>query len=543
MISKCRGWNHYIDFRETPVSLKIDVKSYPDEEYGKIINFEMCIKDKTVDGSSKEELLLQFKNLAKDLKVKSKYTKEVLIIWTNNLNKIYGFFKEYITDNFANLYITLFDVLEFRDITVWNKELKSKQLIEWNLYIKKLYRDVFIPAKYFYITPNQIVRRQLKKTDTTLAKELYPENYDQYKYLRSALFGGLCYCPYPGLIIEEPMIEIDLTSAYIFDLICCKHVVSKPKYVPSQFWEYYLTSDTRTSLGYYEIKFANYSNRTQCFRNEDGYHIDKGEQTQRFVMNSIDLKFFLSTITVLNVECLCLEEYEMGYLPKDVINILVEEYSKKYTIDKDKQQELYKLQKKILNGIYGDTIRVIDEESFYRERKDAYLAPQWGIWTTSYCKKYLYELASKLDGWYYSDTDSIFCKDKPENRKLIEEFNKKIQTIVENACKDLDLSPLQLHMLGQFKIEAEIKKFRALACKEYMYTTKDDQFIVKAAGCDKNNEELDERLYEASKIPIGTRMFWNFGEDSYYEYPLKDEQVEMMMVAQMAAYNKERDQL
>lgn len=534
MLSRCRGNNNFIDFNDKPGILKIDVESYPDEERGVIKKWEYNF-DNTEAGFDIGSLTELFSKLnQKCIDEQQKY-KRSLVIWTDNLKKIEGFFSKYITEDFKGIYLGM-DHLEFRDIHTWKKNI-SDNIYEWKSFVEELYKNVFIPKKYMYITPNQIVRKEIQHSDTSLAKEIYPESYNEVEFMRQALFGGLCYCPYPGLTIEEPMLALDIRSAYIFDMICCKHIVTRPNEVNPEHWEYYLSSDTKTSLGYYKIKFANWSNRTQCFKDEFGHRLPKGEQTQTFVMNNIDLKFFLSLVTVLKVECLYLEEYTLGYLPKDLINILIKNYELKYQIDETIYPELYKLQKVKLNGIFGDSIRKTDKEDFWKDKKNAYMFPGWGIWTSSYCKKYLYELASKIDGWYYSDTDSIYCKDTPENRQAMKEFNEKIQDMILDFCNNHDIDSSKLQGLGQFKIEAEIIKFKALACKEYMYTTKDGKFIVKAAGCDKQSQVLDNSLYEKDKIPVGKRTFWDINNDSYYEYDLWNEDAEAMIEMAMLLEN------
>lgn len=542
MLVKDKGYGNVSVYQETGAGLQFDIGLVIKNnsiERGIIKDWELVIGDYEVVGYGIESLTDEFHHIIKlfDLKQYSKCKKDILVIYVDNLNKIRGYFRNLITEDFTH-YVQLLNFLEFRDITPWKEIHNAKEIAD---YAQFLINEIFIPNRYFYITVPQSVRKRLAKAckdeKNNIAKDIYPETYCRYGVLKMALFGGLCFCPYPNLIIEEPMIEIDLDSAYIFDFLVEKHCMSAAKEEDPNNWEYFLESNTRTSLGKYTIKYACSTNKAHCYKNYKGENVAYGEHTDTFIFTDIDLKIFMSLVTILSIDCDYLTSYELDNLPKYMRDTLVTEYVKKEQLKlKGKEDESYLVQKAALNSIYGSTIRNIDNISDYKkDYKDACICPQWGIWTTAYCKKYLLSLATKIDGWYYSDTDSIYCKDTEENRKLIKEFNEMIQAKTKAFCEKFGYDFENLKKIGTFEIKNEIKKFKAIKQKIYMYTTTDDRLILKAAGCNRREVELDDSIYYLKKIPVGERTFGYFTDDSYYELTLKNEAAEYMTLLMIAA--------
>lgn len=498
---KLRNWTMY--YRKIGM-LSLDIETI--ENAGYIIGYDLKCFDTTLVGPSihtlKNHLSFIIKNLG--LHQITKSSKEVFVIYVDKLDKIRGFFKDDITDDSGKA-VELMDFIECREWKDWIDEESLEKMQE-------IVDKVFIPEKYFYLTPNQRTRKRLLKScDDKSYLEVYPEDFTTYKALRKALFGGLCYVKCPGLIIEHHMICLDIKSAYIFSLLVEKHCMSKAEKISTDFWEYFLDAKDESSFGLYEIKYATASTIVSCYKDISGESFKKGEQVVKVWMNSIDLKLFmdLPKVYVHDVKCLYLEKYKMTYLPDYVRKYLIEEFIKKSEINESKDPTLYALQKTVLNGIYGNTIKHIDcKDDFFALRKTNALAPQWGIWTTSYTKKLLIGLASKLQGWYYSDTDSIYCLYTPENVEIINEYNERIsKRVYMDLCKGNDDLFEKLRDLGTFEEKHQIKKFKALKQKEYLFTDFDDKIHVKAAGCNKREMPLDDKLYDMDKLPVGTRVF------------------------------------
>ena len=531
----------------------LDIDFFTYEKAGYIKSWTLKSVNDEYKGNSYEEFLsvLNYIKYKYDLKVYSKYSKDLIMIYIDELDKIRGFFSEFVTYDFS-LYVQLFDNFEFRSYKNWNKKLKNiDDVIE---YMQKLVDEMFIPERYFYMTPNQRTRKRIykkcKKNNNDIAKQLYPTSYNNYVNLRKSLFGGICYCPYPNKIIEHPMIAIDLKSAYIYSLLIEKHCISKINNVNKSEWEYYIDNEFESSYGIYNITYTTASNIIHCYKDIDGNNLESREHcTVTMALNNIDLKLLLNMnkVTIHKVECIYLEAYNTEYIPEYLRTVLIEEYIKKNHINKEEDKILYDAQKVILNGIYGNTIKCINSnEEFKANKNSASLTPHWGIWTTSYTKQLLLGLTLNLSGWYYSDTDSAYCLDTIENRRKIEKYNEEIRLRVKDFCDKFGYDFNELKDLGTFEIEYEIKKFKALKQKEYLFTTVDNELIVKAAGCSKEEMILDDNLYKVSKLPIGTRIFKFINDKetkcnidgkeykskgSYYEIPLKNDAAYYMMVA------------
>ena len=460
------------------------------------------------------DLLEELNELIKqyDLKVYTENSKDVLVIYTDNLMKIKGYYSKYITEEFNDLYIQVLNVIEFRNICRW-KELHDAEDIA--KHAQFLIDHKFKPDKYWYLTPNQIPRRSIAKAcnDPTAAK-IYPPTYNTYSEFRKALFGGICYTPYRELIIEEPLMCLDLTSAYIFDLLIELHCMTKFEYTDPEAWELYLESSKYTSIGSYKISYSCVSNKIHCFKDSKGNNFEKGECTIYTTMTSVDLKTFMEIADVKEIECMWLFTCELGHLPKYMLDEVVKQYIKK--VDLKGKGEEYDLQKSVVNGIFGDCIRDFDFRQFESARRRPNVAPQWGIWCCSYAKKNLLALASKVKGWVYSDTDSIYCFDNEYNRGLVNDYNRRARARVKEFCEDFGYDFEKLKDLGTFKIEKTIKKFKAVTNKIYMYTTTEGEFHLTAAGLDQSTIKVDESLYN-KPIPFGGRTYKYIDSEGYHE--------------------------
>ena len=491
---KLRNWSYYY---KNIFMLTIKFFSYNSAGY--MTGWVLESINEKYDGKTQKEFIELLQKLQNDynLETRAYNSKDIILIYIDNIMKIKGFFKDYITESFP-LAIQLLEHFEFRSYEPWID-------IPFVANMQKVVDEVFIPDKYFYITPNQRTRKRISKAcDDNKYLDVSPDNFEDYKDLRKALYGGICYCPYPNLIIDKPMLCLDIKSAYIYALLCKKFPMSKATEVDPKNYEYYLDNPYKTSLGYYTIHYSCASNIVNCF------DVPKNEAEVNIWLNSVDLKNFfdMPKMHVHSITCHYLEEYDLDYIPKYLSDILIEEYLKKLEINEDENPILYALQKVILNGIYGNTIKKADTKDDWKLlTKNVKLAPQWGIWTTSYVKQMILELGTKLTGWYYTDTDSIYCLDTEENRKIIDIYNVYIHNSVKERFDDE-----RLYDLGKFEQKYEITKFKAIKQKEYMFTTKNKMY-VKAAGCNKDELQIDDSLYDLDQIPVGTRIFPKINEE------------------------------
>lgn len=527
-------WTEYI---EDGYGLTIDA-TYENDK-GTITSWELSkAPDVTYHGSTKDEFLELLDELIHTLNLKKyedkKCKKDLVVIYTDNIEKILGFFTSELTDRFSDIYCEIKDYFEFRSIEKWKKlEHDSMQIAKCAEF---LIHTLFIPNKYFFLTPQQIPRRAISKAcknskDTT-AKKIFPVSLDDFSRMRKALFGGIVYLPYRDIIITEQLLCLDLTSAYIYDLLIEKHCSSAFERVDTSTWEYYTESKNKTSLGMYNIKYSCATQKIHCFKSVDGEHFETGIHTVKCIMTSIDLKIFLELANVEEITCEWLYECDIDTLPQYMLDEIVKQYEKKVDLVEDKKA--YTLQKRVVNSIFGDCITKIEsKEAFESAKRAPSVAPQWGIWCTSYAKKNLLELGMKVEGWVYSDTDSIYCFDTEENRKLLEEYNQRRREKVKAFCDKYGYDFEKLKDLGSFKIEKTIKKFRAISQKVYMYETTEGEFKLTAAGLDQTTIKVSKELFEKKKIDYGSRLIKFVGEDNYYEKRIGGEELLLISLAQL----------
>lgn len=534
---KLRNWSMYYKY-----VYMLTINFFTENSAGYMTSWVLKSIQEEYTGNSVEDFIDTLNTLRNkyNLEVRNISSKDIILIYIDNIAKIKGFFSQYITMDHPKM-IQLDDNFEFREY----KEFIDHEDIAA---MQNIVDNVFIPEKYFYITPNQMTRKRIAKAcDSDLYKEISPKNFDNYSDLRKALYGGICYCPYPEVVFDHPMLCLDIKSAYIYALLVCTHAVSKATMVDTANYELYTDTPYETSLGLYTIHYSCASNIISC------YNLEKGEHTVDIWLNAVDLKNLmdLKYIHIHEITCHYLEEYKLGSIPKYVKDVLVNEYIKKSEINEDENPVLYHLQKIVLNGIYGNTIKKVENADGYKLLlKTNALAPQWGVWTTSYVKSMILELGTLLTGWYYTDTDSIYCLDTPENRAFIAAYNELIEMRVKEFCNKEGYDFDKLKELGKFECKYEIKKFKALKQKEYVFTTTSDKVIVKAAGCNKEEMPLDDSVYSMNKLPVGTRVFPKINEKvtmcnkdgktyvskgSYYEKVCKgrEAEIELMKIAIM----------
>lgn len=514
--------------------LDLEIKNDYENLKGIITGWSLNIyNEKMYNCDSFDKLLKVLRQLVIDYNL-TQYSvnkKDILVIYIDNLDKIRGFFEDYITNDFTH-YVQIFNCIEFRDISTWNKELhRANEIAE---YAQFLIEYLFEPEKYFYLTPNQQVRRKISKRvkneQDNVAARLFPDSYE-YDYIRSCLYGGLCYCPKPFEKIEEPIIEIDLDSAYIWSFLTQQHCMSLLYRVDSTKWKEYLDSD-KGSFGRYYLKFFGNTLKLSWLKDMYGVEYMHNEINEGYYMlTNVDLKIIISLTDKIEVKCKSLYEVDLDYLPEYVRDVLIEEYVKKEELKQTlgSNNPKTKIQKVRVNGIYGDSIRRYDDTFDIKRAKDtAVLIPQWGIFTTGYTKSILIGLGLQLDGWYYSDTDSIYCKDTPKNRKIIEEYNKIIREETKSFCDRFGYDYDKLSKLGTFEIKNEITIFRAIGNKMYAYKRKNGEIKLVAAGSSQDTVKIDDSIFDLYKIPIGTRVFGFINDKSYFEIVLKDEDAELM---------------
>lgn len=226
-----------------------------------------------------------------------------------------------------------------------------------------------------------------------------------------------------------------------------------------------------------------------------------------------------------------------GYLPKDLILYVLELFKNKtqykpWDGSNSKEDLLYKLAKRYINGLYGmistDPIKesfilddanvinkfhkdIIDDDKLnkiraeelneYLEKQSTFLCYQWSHVLTSWARYNLFQaIMASGTNHVYSDTDSEKFIKNEQTLKFRDEFNKRVDDEM-NACFKFYNIPLNSHKsyyikdgkkiekcLGYFEIENKgqcYKKFVTCGAKRYLCED-DEEIKLTVAGLSKD---------------------------------------------------------
>ena len=501
--SLCKKKCNHEYINTTPVALVID--SFTKDTAGYVKEWILKTPYETFRGKTIEELIELFNDIIKelDLQIKSEYNKDTIIIYTDNVAKCYGFLHNYYEniETFSNYYMTI-GCVEIRDITTFFKVniVDIYKKVDYILeHAKVLIDNIFIEDNYFYITPVQKIRKDIKKNFIDDKFELFPLNKNEYNNLYQTYIGGFCICNYPKLDVRKNVIEVDRKSAYIYDLLIEKHICEPPHEENKDYFDYYIQDDDYYIQSLLKITFSGASHGYEIFKDIFDNQIKPNEPCY-IRINNIDFKVLQSLCRNLEYECVNMKIAKKDYLPRYIAEVIEREYIKKVQLEitKPNSAEL-RLQKIILNGIYGSLVKKIQTD-FFTEKENAYVSPYWGVLTTSYARKNLLILAQKLVQWLYTDTDSIYCIQNEENYKIIEDYNKNIAKKVYNYCIKNNLNYDEFKELGKFVEKGVFKRFKANGKKQYMHTDIYGNFELVASGITK---KYGEEAYELKELERG----------------------------------------
>lgn len=385
--------------------------------------------------------------------------------------------------------------IEFRSWSPFSKTESLAVLLDW--------QNQFTRDKYPYLTPSQYSRKQIAKTQAGCATVLMPKTVSRLATIYKAVQPGVLYNR--DTEITEDMLGLDISSAYIYSLVFRKHACTAPIETNPSDWELYIGAEDKASIGCYKITYKCIFSIIHCFKDIDGKSLSKGHQTSEIILSNIDLKLLMSIpqFQIEDIECELLYTFKMDYLPADIRKFCVEQYLIKQGLLKD--SPAYKRQKVVLNSIYGNLLydagKILSAADPRKElklrSKSASVCPQWGIFTMAYTKQSVIGFGINAVCYKYSDTDSVYCADDTANRRLLKQFNNDILSENCELCELLgyqDYDTDVLCQLGTFKIDAEIKRFRAWGYKTYAYETIDSKLVIKAAGCNKRDAETDPEV-------------------------------------------------
>lgn len=496
----CKKKAHHEYIENIGVGLTLNTFTYGGAGYVKSWQLSLS-KDIHYIGKTIEELIAKLNELKDiyDLKYVNEYHTDLLLIYTDDLQMLYYFLRNYDSgcEMFGDYSFNFKHVFEFRDINHWFDKPKH-DAYDIACKVQQLYDEIFIPDKRFYITPTQSVLKKIKRNcDSDIAKKLYPKHYYDYMRLIRSYFGGICVANVKNFLIDcFPIAEYDRKSAYIYDLLIEKHICEPLKSTSKSNYKFFLDNeDSYFALIKIRIrKIYGINYYLTYMRDIEGKKLD--ESSELLMLTNTDLNLLIAGCKTLEFDVLSLDVAKKDYLPEYMRNVIEEEFIKKELLGTI-------IQKKKVNSIYGATVKKFEEQDFKLQRDDAYLTPHWGIETAAYARRNLVKLALKLDNWLYTDTDSIYCEDNEHNATIIDEYNAEVENKVREYCNKFGADFDKLKNLGQFVFKKSIKKMKINGKKQYMYTDINDKFTLIASGIPEGM--YGEEAYGLNKLSAGKR--------------------------------------
>ncbi|EMX2557466.1 hypothetical protein AAGT75_004719 [Escherichia coli] len=392
-------------------------------------------------------------------------------------------------------------------------------------------------------------KRAMKQVSHYYVSSMLPDK-DTYVMLREAFRGGNTHASrfYSNMILDNVR-SFDRSSSYP-DVLCnCQFPISKFFHVGECTVEKLMDLINRRKkavlmrigIVHPTIKPGQgcpYISKDKS-RNIKGGKYDNGRVLEaeylETTITDIDLKIILLEYDFEDLIPLDVYHARYGYLPQPLVNLNISYYQSKTKLkDVEGEEIFYMKSKNKLNSIYGmmaqDPVKqeidflamegfIIREDDIGQllesSNKRAFLAYQWGVWTTAHARWRLEEGIQIAGDYYvYSDTDSVKYIDNPEVTERWEEYNKaRIADSEQSGAYAIDPKG-NTHYMGVYEDEGLYQQFITMGAKKYAYVKK-GKLTVTIAGVNKSKggeEMADIRNFVEGFIFVkagGTEAVYN----------------------------------
>lgn len=226
--------------------------------------------------------------------------------------------------------------------------------------------------------------------------------------------------------------------------------------------------------------------------------------------------------------------YKRGYLPRELINCVLDLYQAKTELKNVKGEEVnYMRLKERLNSTYGCTVTAIARPEItydselrdwtppelrpepdidkaikkYNEEPERFLFYLWGVYCSAISRYNLVQHGIKPLGmdYVYSDTDSVKYLNPEKNEHIFTDYNKSIMARIRQASRDLNIDinkfiPKTIKgepmAIGCWSFEGIIR-FKTLGAKRYMTQDENGKYKLTVAGLSKaDGMEYIKRKYK-----------------------------------------------
>lgn len=378
---------------------------------------------------------------------------------------------------------------------------------------------------------------------------------DDYKQLKRAFMGGFTHSnpEKTGMVLED-VASFDLTSSYPSAMLADKYPMSRGKRVvvnteeelTDLFKKNCVVFDIKLTGVTNKIKYESYLSESKC-RNVKGAVVNNGRiyEADELVITITDVDYDIikavyewESMTVKNVII-----FTKAYLPKSIIESILDLYEKKTTLKGVEGKEVeYLLSKGMLNSVYGMSVTdIVKDESIYgvedewktekvnlnekiedyNKSKNRFLFYAWGIYVTAYSRRNLWSaIISVKDDYVYSDTDSVKLINYSNHIAYIDKYNAGVTRKLEKMCEVYSIDPKRLSPetiegvekpLGVWEFEGVYNKFKTLGAKRYLYLQGGEYTLTVAGLGKKTGMEYIKEVCENDS----DKIFTFFNDDLY----------------------------
>lgn len=351
----------------------------------------------------------------------------------------------------------------------------------------------------------------------------------EYEMLKRAFAGGFTHANanYSGKVLEN-VASIDFTSSYPAVMLSEKFPMSvgfettltKEKDFNYYLQHYCLVFDCVITGLESITPYEHYISESKCAHISGGI-IDNGRvySADKIAITLTDVDFKIIKKCYKWESCAVgnIIRYARGYLPKPIINSIIELYEKKTTLKGVEGKEVeYLLSKGMLNSVYGMSVTDIVRENAiydgdnwtkekanpvedidkYNKSKSRFLYYPWGVWVTAYARRNLWMGILNIGNDYvYSDTDSVKFLNYDAHKDFINAYNTLIATKLQEMCKEMrvDYSRLEPKTIkgvkkpiGVWDFEGIYTRFKTLGAKRYL-VEHNGKLELTVAGLSKKN--------------------------------------------------------
>lgn len=400
-------------------------------------------------------------------------------------------------------------------------------LSEWAEYIFRTYSDNHMDIPLTITgTVRNIIKAAAYKTghidDIRAAiRMMFPDEQEYNEIMRYLFRGGYCHASaWWSMIRTSGIIGADYKSSYPAVLLHDYYPVTPMQECSMSTNGRYITDNKiRTKCCCILVDF--YNIRQSTMHTVESEHkiightngvFDNGRlrhaEKIRVMLTELDYQVYCMFYKWDRIQIVRSKCAERGPLPRYVLDPLMDAFVKKETLPRNTVE--YFNAKGVANSYYGCMVqRLVFKDWYYdnvsgkwyqENTKKTYrqmickllLSPWWGIWCTAHARHHLLYTVHQMDrdlsddNVLYCDTDSVYFRDTPENRQIIERYNQRIRIQNEQL-------PPEFKKIGCFDWvddepdgEPVHYEFKALGAKRYLKYYH-DKFEVTVAGMRKTS--------------------------------------------------------